>query len=126
MTVTHKNEAERMQTLQHRLQFNPPALLGSIVMGNKSYLIRQLQPWQDKVDLTVCKSYKNWTEVLHSMAQLIAFAHLRGTGRQGSSTADELIAFASGANWKKEVLSLSDKMAKNVFAEYKLFVKSTA
>ena len=76
------------------MQFTEPALLAPIRIAGKYFVVKELQPSMDKMDLTVCHGkIKKLVKIIDTMAQVTASAHLRSSGRQGSGTADELIAF---------------------------------
>jgi uncharacterized protein (DUF2252 family) len=120
-----ENEATRIIEIQRRMQAFSPALLTSIDFEGKSFWLKQLQPSQDKMDLTLCegkmdKLYK----VLTTFAQITAYAHLRGSGRQGSAIADELIDFASTDNWQKPLLDYVKSYTLHVQQDYKLYAEA--
>src|SRR5439155_1668926 len=46
-----KSEAERVVAVEQRMQAISPALLHALSLGPKSYVLRELMPTQDKLDL---------------------------------------------------------------------------
>ena len=118
------NEAERIITIQTRMQFCPPALLRPVFYNKKWFVLKELQPVQDKVDLTQAKGKLNKLEdIILPMARLAAYAHLRSTGRQGSSTADELSESVSKAKWLKLRFELAHDLAAQTQKDYKNFLE---
>jgi uncharacterized protein (DUF2252 family) len=118
-----KNEAERIITIQTRMQFCPPALLRPVYYNNKWFVLKELQPVQDKVDLTQAKGkLGKLQDIILPMATLTAYAHLRGTGRQGSSTADDLAASVSKPKWLNQRFELAEALAAQTKKDYKSFL----
>jgi uncharacterized protein (DUF2252 family) len=90
------NEAKRIVTIEQRMQGTPAALLTEILLDGKSYVMRELQPSQDKINLAEWNGKLGRLEkVLKTMAEVTAWAQLRSSGRQGSAIADDLITFAN-------------------------------
>ena len=120
-----KNEAERIRTVQNRAEYVTPAWLHNMEIDNVFFIVKELQPLEDKMDLSLCKgNTKKITQILNSMAILAASAALRCSGRQGSSNADELIAFAGNAgSWQSKVLNYAEKYGAQVVEDYNAFKK---
>lgn len=98
------SEAQRIVTLQSRLQAISPALLTPLVVEGQSYVLRELQPSEDKVNFKdEGVSFKQQTAVIQSQAAIAAWEHLRGSGQQGSATVDALVEFAQESTWKAQV-----------------------
>lgn len=99
------SEAERVVTLQNRAQAVAPAFLSSVTDHSRSYLIKELMPQQDRLHL------RHWNgklprlqKVVHSMAELIAWQHIRTGGWQGSAISDQWQAFGQETEWREAVL----------------------
>ena len=117
-----KHNAERVQKLQQWVQVASPALLTTLEFEGKSYLLRELQPTQDKVDLAESEGkFKRADKVIRTMAQVTAWAQLHSSGRKGSATIDDLIAFAEDTSWHKDLLDYATSYALMVEADYKEF-----
>ncbi len=107
-----KSEAERVVTLQRRMQAVSMAFLHPVVMGGRSYVLRGLQPAEDRVTLDqAALSDGGLVNTLATMGRLVAWAQLRSSGRQGSATADELIDFGRRNKWRRRLLELSEDCA---------------
>ena len=115
-----KNDATRAVELQKRIQSVPPALLSTFSFGDKSFIIRELQPTSDKIDFALFENHvDNLTDILDKMAKIVAWGQLRSGGRQGSATADTLIAFAQNAtHWHKPLMAFVEHYADKVRADY--------
>jgi uncharacterized protein (DUF2252 family) len=119
-----KNEAERIITIQTRMQFCQPALLRPVFFNKKWFVLKELQPVQDKVDLAQAKGNQSKLEdFIHPMAKLAAYAHLRSTGRQGSSTADELAEAVSKPKWLSQRFELAQELSAITKKDYLNFQK---
>lgn len=116
-------EAERITAIQDRFQESPPALLTPLVLQSKPYVLRELQPTADRVNLE-CKDgkVKRLKKVIKTMAELTAWGHMRSTGRQKSAIADELIEFAATASeWHPVVIEYARSYAVQVERDYQEF-----
>jgi uncharacterized protein (DUF2252 family) len=119
------NEAERVVTIQDRMQVVAPALLHAVTMKKKGYILRELQPSEDRLTLTDCGGRMNRLEsVMRTMGKVTAWSQLRSAGRQGSAIADDLIAFAGRSGWQKDVLAYAQSYARQVTADWQAFKKA--
>lgn len=118
------NEAERIVHLQDRLQQVYPKMLDALKIKGTPYVMKALQPSQDRMDLTLCKGKTDQLEeIMDTMARLSASGQLRSSGRQHSSTADELIAFAAGnKRWSGKLLKYARQYAVQVKADFASYI----
>jgi uncharacterized protein (DUF2252 family) len=116
-----KSEAERVVEVQKRILSVPPALLDTINIEKKNFVLKELQPTADRIDYTMFHgNIKKLKNVLQNMASITAWSNLRSSGRQGSAIADELIYFAKNEqNLKKEVIYFAYAYSKTIDAYYK-------
>jgi uncharacterized protein (DUF2252 family) len=120
-----RTEADRVVAVQHRMQAVSPAFFRAVTMGNKSYVLRGLQPTEDRVALADWDGKLERLEgVLEAMGKLTAWAQLRSSGRQGSATADELIAFSEKRRWPLELQALAKECVKQVRRDWKTYAKA--
>jgi uncharacterized protein (DUF2252 family) len=118
-------EAERVVSVQRRMQAISPAFLQAVTMGRKSYVLRGLQPTEDRVALTEWHGKLERLEcVLETMGKLVAWSQLRSSGRQGSATADELIAFGEKARWPRQLREAAQESTKQVRRDWKTYCKA--
>lgn len=122
------DQAQRIQFIQTLMQYQIPAQLSRLDFQGQAYIVKALQPEQDKIDFKQCVDKpKKFTDACYNMARLIAYAQLRSAGRKGSSTADELINFAEQAElWKTQLLKYTYNYAQQVEQDYQSFCKSYA
>ncbi len=117
-------QADRVIAVKQRMQNVSPALLGSTVFNGDAYILQEMQPTEDRINFEVIKDSPNdINQVIHDMAMLTASAQLRSSGRQGSTIADELIAFGENTDWHKGILSYAVKYARQVKVDYQGYVK---
>jgi uncharacterized protein (DUF2252 family) len=114
-----ENEAVRVETIQRKAQAVPPALLHAVMLEGQPFLLRELQPTQDKLSLS------NWNgkierleTVVETMGQITAWSQLRSSGRRSSATADALIAFAEDPTWHDPLLNYAAAYVTQVEADY--------
>jgi hypothetical protein len=58
------------------------------------------------------------------MGRVTAWAQLRSSGRQGSATADDLIAFAGANGWKQRLIDFGRWYATQVKRDHEQFVEA--
>jgi uncharacterized protein (DUF2252 family) len=117
-----QNEAERIVALQQRMQAVPMAFLHALPWGKRSFVLRALQPSEDRIDMSDGHLRReDFALLLRNMGQLLAWAQLRSAGRQGSSVADELIAFALAPKWQARLLRNAHDCARQVQKDAALF-----
>jgi uncharacterized protein (DUF2252 family) len=113
------SEAERVVTIQQRMQNINPALLSTTTFQGQPYVMKEMQPTADKIDfLTVKDRYKDIACVVEDMAFLTASAQLRSAGRQGASVPDLLIDFGSDTHWQGAVLDYAVQYSQQVKKDY--------
>jgi uncharacterized protein (DUF2252 family) len=116
------SQAHRAVAVQMRMQAMPPALLTPLQMDGRWYIVRELQPSQDKINLADWdKRPGRIQEPTASMAQIIAWSQLRSGGRDGSAIADALIAFGEQAALKTELLQYAQRYTAQVQKNFKTF-----
>lgn len=117
-----ESHAQRITEVQKRMQNIPPALLSTIWFKNESYVIQEMQSEKDGIKLNVIKDqYRDLYQVVDDMAMLTASAQLRSTGRQKSSSADELILFGQSESWQEPVLNYAYNYTEKVKKDFDEF-----
>ncbi|HEV8286168.1 MAG TPA: DUF2252 family protein [Chitinophagaceae bacterium] len=118
------SEAERMVIVQNYMQNNSPAFLSFSNFNNLSFVIKELQPSEDKIKFSeIGKSRKEVREVIADMALLTASAQLRSSGRKGATIADELISFGASGHWQNSILDMSWEYYNRMKSYYAEFFK---
>lgn len=118
------SEAARVVTLQRRMQAVSMAFLQSIDWRGGSYILRGLQPSEDRVNLCAPGvGFSGIRGAIRTMAGAMASAHLRSSGRQGSAIADDFVAFGSAvASWRQPMLAAAMAAAQQARADFETFV----
>jgi uncharacterized protein (DUF2252 family) len=118
--------AERIVEIQQRVQAASPALLSTMDIGGRHFIVKELQPMEDKLNLAQFQGKaKRCAQFIGTTGSLCAWGNLRSSGRQGSATADQLIAFAAKApDWKKYVADYASKYAAKVHRDHVIFTNS--
>jgi uncharacterized protein (DUF2252 family) len=118
------SEAERVVTLQKRMQAIPLAFLHAVQLGGSSYILRGLQPSEDRVSLS-CWNGKlhRLEEIITTMAEVTAWAHLRSAGRQGSVNVDEFAAFGQRNDWQKHLIEAGNAATVAVMSDWQAYAK---
>jgi uncharacterized protein (DUF2252 family) len=115
-------EAERSAMIRRWVQGIPPALLSDIVMNDQSYVLRELQPTEDKVNLgPLCGKMRRLEQLVRTTASVVAWGQLRSGGIRGSATVYDLRDFAKDDRWQKALLSYIKDYARKVEQDYQEF-----
>lgn len=116
-------QAHRIVAVQQRVQAAPMAFLHAIERRKSSYVLRGLQPSEDRVELyEPGVSVEKVRSVVEEMGRIVAWGQLRSSGRQGSAIADELIAFGRTRKvWHDELVGAARRCAKLVRKDWAAF-----
>ena len=88
------DEAQRVVTVQDMCQAACPAFLTAMPIGGQGFVVRELQPVEDRIALAHLSGQpKRLGDTLRSMAEVTAYAQLRGAGRMGGCGPDAMIEF---------------------------------
>ncbi|MBV8632928.1 MAG: DUF2252 family protein, partial [Burkholderiaceae bacterium] len=118
------SESERVATIGARMQAVPPSFLEAVEMDGKPFLVKGLQPSQDRVDLAGAAAHpKQLNHLMCQFGGLAASAQLRASGRQGSANADALVAFGSEAKKLDALVDLAVHMTDQVEKDWKTFAE---
>jgi len=122
---TWVSEGARVVAITRRAQAVPVAFLHEVQMDGRDYVLRDLQPSADRVSFSEeVHGPHRLNELMQAIGQCTAWSHLRGSGRQRSAIADELIAFGSDDQWPKLLRKASAICEDNVASEWKAFSKA--
>jgi uncharacterized protein (DUF2252 family) len=91
-------------------------------MNNEAYVLRGLQPIEDRVPIAQYHDHIGYLSgTVRSMAQCLAWAQLRSSGRQGSAIADDLIDFAQRKKWRNKLTSLAYELTDQVKSDWAIY-----
>ncbi len=109
------SEASRVVALQQRIQAVPMAFLQAVHTGDLSYVLRGLQPSEDRVSTSAGNlKQTEFRQLMDSMGKLVAWAHLRSAARQGAAGPDELIDYGRRKKWQIKLLDSAQDCAQQV------------
>ncbi|TSJ36363.1 DUF2252 domain-containing protein [Mucilaginibacter corticis] len=118
-----ETEAQRVISVQQRMQNVPAALLSTTVFRDKPFIIQELQPVKDSIKFKLLDDYRDMYQVIDDMAALTASAQLRSGGMQGSGTLDDLMSFGADQGWQEAVITYAQHYAVTVKKYYREFLK---
>jgi uncharacterized protein (DUF2252 family) len=120
------DEASRVVTVQKRMQAVDHAFLQPVKLNKLPCILKGLQPSEDRVAIGEWgKKLDRLKEVVSTMGRILAWDQLRASGRSGSASADELIAYAQRGHWVKEMLDAATDMAQTTQQQWKEFTSAT-
>ncbi len=109
------SEAQRVTSVQQWAQAIAPAFLSPVEFGGKPFVLKGLQPTQDRLALAEWNGkFKRLEQVIRSMGQLAAWSQLRSGGRAGAAIADEWVAFGLRRDWQEPLLGYAVGYAEQV------------
>jgi uncharacterized protein (DUF2252 family) len=118
-----QSEADRVISVQRRMQNRCPALLSTSTFRGKSFIMQEMQPAKDSINFRLLRDrYRDMYSVIDSMAMLTASAQLRTSGQDGSAPTDELKAFGKEEGWQAAILNYAAQFALRVQENYEAFV----
>jgi uncharacterized protein (DUF2252 family) len=117
-----ESEAERVVTIQRRVEAIAPAFLNAVRIGERSYVLRELLPSSDRLQLELWNGkLRRLEEVMRGMGKVVAWSQLRSGGRQGSACADQWIEFGARADWRAPLLEYADAYSRQVVLDWQAF-----
>lgn len=117
-----QSEAERIVSVQKRMQNISPAQLSTNFFKENSYVMEEMQPTKDRINFEVIDhNFKQVCCVLNDMAIITASSYLSASGRQGSAIADDLITFAERNDWQDWVIGYAKEYKNKVTSDYQAF-----
>ena len=119
------SEADRIVSIQRRMQAIAPAMLHAKKVGRGGYVLRELQPTSDRLSLRDARGDPHQLRsAAKSMGGVTAWAQLRSSGRDGSAIADSLISFAAASEWKRSIIDYGRRYEAQVRRDYRDFVEA--
>jgi len=116
------NHAERVIQTQRRMQAIPPALLSGVTVGSRPFIVRELQPVADRLDLAAWdRRVGRLRRAVATMGELTAWAQLRGASQGGADGVDALISFARSTPTRRRLLAFARDYAKRARADWEDF-----
>ena len=117
-----ESEAQRVVTTQRIAQAISPALLHAVTIGEKSYVLKELQPTTDRLDLARWNGRIERLELaVASMASSTAWAHLRGCCRYRACAVDELQRYVAGSRWQQTLQGLASQCSERTLQQWSAY-----
>ena len=117
------DEAARVVALQQRMQAIPVAFLQPVRMDGKAFVMRGLQPSEDRVALDRLAA-GDLPDFVRTLSRCAAWAQLRSAGRQGSASADELVDFGRRGKWRAGLVEAARALVERTEAQWQRFVRA--
>jgi uncharacterized protein (DUF2252 family) len=120
------DEATRVVSVQRRVQAVSMAMLHAVKLGKQPYVLRRLQPSEDRIALPIkgAKRGQLLVDALQVFGRCLAWDQLRSSGRDGAAPADALIAFAAKSAWQRPLRALAERAAAQVEADFEQFARA--
>jgi uncharacterized protein (DUF2252 family) len=117
--------AERVVWTQRAMQARPPALLQPVLLAGQPFVLRELQPREDRLDIEALVGRpKRLLVALETLARIAAWDQLRGAGRKGSASFDELMDYGAADSWRRDMIDAAAACAEEVERDYASFEAS--
>ena len=101
------------------------AFLHPVVIEGTPYVLRGLQPVEDRVALNKWRGdFALLEHTLAAMAQLTAWSELRSSGRQGSAIVDELIEYWGKRSRRGKLLEMAVQCKRQTERDWKEYCKA--
>ena len=96
--------------------------MADVELNDAWYVLRELQPSEDKVDVKQLNGKLTSLEKLvKTIAKVVAWGQLRSAGRQGVANARDLAEFAHTKHWEDELLAYARSYAQQVQHDFDEF-----
>jgi uncharacterized protein (DUF2252 family) len=114
------NDAQRVVATQRLIQAVSPALLTDAKSGKTPFVLRVLQPGEDKIDLNRQKTtFNELRGLMQSLGNIVAWGELRSCGRGGASSIDDLIGYWRKPKRMKNLLRLAQRCAGHAESQWR-------
>jgi uncharacterized protein (DUF2252 family) len=118
-------EAARVVWVQARAQADPPSLLTMVDEGRQSFVVKELQPTDDRLHWQKWHGKLDRLErVMSTMGELTAWSHVRCAGKRGAASESAIKKFASKSSWVRDALTYAGAYAAKVESDYARFCEA--
>lgn len=116
------SEAARVTIVQQHVQGVAPSLLNALQLDGGTYVLRELHADEDKINAELIQNKESRLEkLLSSIAQILAWNHLRASGWQGAAPWSDLIQFVRNSRWQEQLIEYVQSYAEHVEQDYSTF-----
>lgn len=122
------NEAYRVATIQSHSQAMPPAFLKPADDSTNAYLTKELQPTQDRLNLSLWNGKLNKLDnVFETMAEIVAWNHLRNAAYLKADTREVLMHFGADVGlWQTLTIGIAKEAANQTVSQWLDYKKAYA
>jgi uncharacterized protein (DUF2252 family) len=111
-------------SIQRVMQAISPALLQAVHFGNQHYVLKELQPSIDRLDLAQWRSKpRRILQAVEGVGHVAAWAHLRGCGHYGAASSETLRAYAATKRWPGSVDRLATRATRRIHDAWETYCK---
>lgn len=119
-----RTPAERVVSVQHNMQAISPALLSPLHFDGADFILRELQPTEDRLALADWNGKLSRLEkVLATMGHIAAWDQLRSASRDGSAGIDELVVFGRARTWRRRAVEYAHHYATVATRDWREFCR---
>lgn len=117
-----RSDSARVVEVMEAAQASSPAPLEAIDDSGRSFVVKELQPYADRVRWERWRGRLERLEHLMSaMGQVTAWSHLRGAGWKGAPKRSALVAYAADRRWQSAISEYSAEYARRVQRDFETF-----
>ena len=118
------SEAARVKEVQTIMQAIPPAMLHAVLFHERSFVLKELQPSIDRLDLTQWRGKMNrFSQAVEGMGRVAAWAHLRGCAHRHSASVEALRDYVAGRRWAPAAERLAQITAERIRRAWQTYSK---
>jgi uncharacterized protein (DUF2252 family) len=118
------DDAIRVVSIQRTMQAIPPALLHAAKVRKQPFVLKELQPSIDRLDLSRWRANpRRLRQAVEGMGHVAAWAHLRGCGQYGGASVQVLQSYVHAKRWSREADSLGKLAAARMRRAWQLYCK---
>jgi uncharacterized protein (DUF2252 family) len=119
-----RTEADRVVAIQSRCQAIPPARLSALRLEKTDFIVRELQPSADRLDLQrLAASPDGLAPTLATMGRLTAWSQLRAAAHRGAAGPDSLTDWSRSKGLSQHIMASARAMAKATNDDWAEFVR---
>lgn len=112
------DEAQRVVRAQRLMQAVPIAFLMPVRLGGRAFLLRDLQPAEDRLSVSQARDDPAVGDAFATMGRLLGWAQLRASGHARAAAADALIAYAARPKRLASLAALAEEWAERVESDW--------
>jgi uncharacterized protein (DUF2252 family) len=118
------SEAARVVAVQRIVQAISPALLAAVEFERQPYVLKELQPSIDRLDLALWRGKpRRIIQAVAGMGHVTAWAHLRGCGHYGGAAPEILQSYVESERWRDAVIRLGKSAAQSNLKAWQRYAK---